>query len=772
MKNSSILIAALAFAGAPLHAQAPDELADKVLAFFKARCVACHGTNATEPKEFQFIDNLAELAKSDFVDLKVPENSRLYTVLRDSEMPILTKAEKQEGKKRVDDVTAEEVALVKAWIVAGAPSGGGAPAASAPQKPVATTPPPTPAATQKPGPAVEAAPKRAARRVISHQELIAAALADLNSLPREEQSGTRYISIAALHNNSAELSEGQLEIMRSGVRKMMNSLSTNPNIAKFEEVGPEKVLFRIRLRDVNWSPKLWDRVASFFPQSVDAGLGSALTAATGAKVAILPAEWLAATATRPPLYHEILDLPQKLVDLEKRLGVNAAANIAAGEVIRAGFTESGVSAHNRLIERHSLNAWSGYYWVSYDFKESGGKSSLLANPLGPESMKLLGGAHAFKHAGGEFIFSLPNGMQAYYVADVLGSRLDGAVPTDIVGDKTNVTGRVEISNGLSCIICHDNGMKEPKQADQVRAIAGGFGTEEKQLIERLHPPQEKVEAVLKEDAGKFLAALSAAGVKQSDGREPVGELAKRFEKPVTLAKAAAELGVSEEDFNKRVDPRKDPNFFNTAILLGSGTLAREHFLDLFPDLIARLDIGKVRKAEPLAEVKLPGREDVKKLRPIAVQITTDKTRYRGGDEKDKKGDLLYATVTAAEAGHLRLLYQNAKGEIITLFPNQFQKDDRIPGGVPVKVPSDTAGFDIEIVGPPFGQEHLIAIVTDRPFTDEAALKEELAKTEFAEATTRDLEVAVAKSARVIARDERGRRVGRTGFSRITIESHE
>ena len=772
MQKSSILIAALAFAGAPLHAQTPDELANKVLTFFKARCVACHGTNATEPKKFQFIDNLTELAKSDFVDLKVPENSRLYTVLRDSEMPILTKAEKQEGKKRVEDVAAEDVALVKAWIVAGAPSVGGA-ATPAPQKPVATTPV-TPVAPPKTEPAAESTqPKRAPRRVVSHQEVIAAAIADLNSLPREEQSGTRYISIASLHNNSAEVSEGQLDIMRSGVRKMMNSLSTNPDIAKFEEVGPEKVLFRIRLRDVNWSDKLWDRVASFFPQAVDAGLSSALATATGAKVSILPAEWMAATATRPPLYHEILDLPQKLADLEKRLGVNATANILAGEVVRAGFTESGVSAHNRLIERHSVKAWSGYYWVSYDFKSSGGKSSLLANPLGPESANILGGAHAFKHAGGEFIFSLPNGMQAYYVADVLGNRLDGAVPTDIVGDKTNVTGRVEISNGLSCVICHENGMREGRQTDQVRAIAGGFeNTEAKELIERLHPPQDKVDAILKQDSAKFLAALAAAGVKQSEGREPVGELAKRFEKPVTLAKAAAELGISEEDFAKRVDPRKDKAFFDIATLLADGTLAREHFLDLFPDIIARLGIGKVRKSQALAEVKLPGRDDVKKLRPIAVQITTDKTRYRGGDEKDKKGDLLYATVTAAEAGHLRLLYQNAKGEIITLFPNQFQKDDRVPGGVPVKVPSDTAGFDIEIVGPPFGQEHLIAIVTDRPFTDEAALKAELAKTQFAEADTRDIEVAVAKSARVIARDDRGRRVGRTGFSRITIESHE
>ena len=39
-------------------------------------------------------------------------------------------------------------------------------------------------------------------------------------------------------------------------------------------------------------------------------------------------------------------------------------------MLRAGFLKSGVSDHNRLIERHESNY--GAYWVSYDFKRVGG----------------------------------------------------------------------------------------------------------------------------------------------------------------------------------------------------------------------------------------------------------------------------------------------------------------------------------------------------------------------------------------------------------------
>ena len=141
-----------------------------------------------------------------------------------------------------------------------------------------------------------------------------------------------------------------------------------------------------------------------------------------------------------------------------------------------------------------------------------------------------------------------------------------------------------------------------------------------------------------------------------------------------------------------------------------------------------------------------------------------------------EGDDLVVTVKAAEAGHLRLLYQNAAGEIYTIFPNKHVVDDRIAGGVAVKVAPvanpQKAGEEvaIQIAGPNFGTEYLVAIVTDQPFTDEAALRAELSSTTFAKSPLRSIEQVVTKDVRVISRPARegGPGGSRVGFARVTL----
>ena len=126
-------------------------------------------------------------------------------------------------------------------------------------------------------------------------------------------------------------------------------------------------------------------------------------------------DWFIATASTPPLYHELLSLPLTDRDLETRLEVDVARNItnAPGvRVWRAGFNNSGVSTNNRVVERHTSRY--GAYWKSYDFAGSVGAQNILTHPLN------------FTHDGGEVIFNLPNGLQGYYLANASGFRLDDA----------------------------------------------------------------------------------------------------------------------------------------------------------------------------------------------------------------------------------------------------------------------------------------------------------------------------------------------------------
>ena len=84
-----------------------------------------------------------------------------------------------------------------------------------------------------------------------------------------------------------------------------------------------------------------------------------------------------------------------------------------------GSNNSGVSNHNRVVERHTSRY--GAYWKSYDFAGSVGTQNILTHPLN------------FTHDGGEAIFNLPNGLQGYYLANASGFRLDDA-PINIVSN--------------------------------------------------------------------------------------------------------------------------------------------------------------------------------------------------------------------------------------------------------------------------------------------------------------------------------------------------
>ena len=95
-------------------------------------------------------------------------------------------------------------------------------------------------------------------------------------------------------------------------------------------------------------------------------------------------------------------------------------------MVRVGFNGSGISRFNRILERH--DSAQGMYWRTYDFDEppanltERGNGNLLpdrrnifAFPLGPSGLA----EFPFKHAGGEAIFALPNGLSDASGAELL-----------------------------------------------------------------------------------------------------------------------------------------------------------------------------------------------------------------------------------------------------------------------------------------------------------------------------------------------------------------
>ena len=248
-------------------------------------------------------------------------------------------------------------------------------------------------------------------------------------------------------------------------------------------------------------------------------------------VPYLRGDWFCSIALQPPVYHDVLQLPRTIKALEEQLGVDVASNIESSRVRRAGMLVSGVSRNNRAVERHSQS--HGYYWKSHDFRDNVGPENILADPLD------------FKPAGGEMIFSLPNGMQAYFVCDSRGNRIDAA-PTEIVVDKF-ASDRV-VRNGLGCIRCHQEGIRDFR--DVVRKIVtqlpGSPGFDKRKTLE-IYPEAAEWDSIIAGDRDAFMMAMKKSEIGESP-REPLSVVTSHYlEDAITTARAAAELGVEKSE---------------------------------------------------------------------------------------------------------------------------------------------------------------------------------------------------------------------------------
>ena len=294
----------------------------------------------------------------------------------------------------------------------------------------------------------------------------------------------------------------------------------------------------------------------------------------------------------PPLYHDILDLPQTDRELEAELEVNVVENIrnAAGRrVWRAGFNDSGVSNNNRVLERHTSRY--GAYWKSYDFAGSVGAQNIFTHPL------------SFTHDGGEIIFNLPNGLQAYYLVDAGGNRLDAA-PIRIVSNPA--ASDPTVRNGLSCIGCHTEGMKTFE--DQVRGVVEQNANPpfDKARALRLYAEKVTMDVFIDEDTDRYRQALEAAG-DVFGGIEPIQRLYEAFQGPVDVAHAAASVGLEAEALLQKI--RANASLQNLGLLvLENGTMKRDAWTSKFNEVIAALsspDSNVVTPVVPQTE-RIPG----------------------------------------------------------------------------------------------------------------------------------------------------------------------
>jgi DNA-binding beta-propeller fold protein YncE len=555
----SLISAMLALFAGFLPAASPPvpvpqpELASSAQAILRRACYRCHGEGGAVEGGLNYVLDRDRLVARRKIVPGEAEKSPLYRRLVKGTMP-------PAGEK--PRPTNEEIAVLRRWIEAGAPS--------------------TRASAEA--------------QLVSETQVLQWVLTDLDKRPRRARRFTRYFSLVPLAN--AGHGPDELKTYRNALAKLVNSLSWHPRIGIPQPIDPRGLVLRIDLRDYQLDANLWNRVLAEYPYGIlhDSALARAVLVATATRMPVVRADWFVATASRPPLYYELLQIPGNLAELERQLRVDVGANIQQERVARAGFNGSGVSKNNRILERH--DAMNGAYWRSYDFDAVPqnllernillpDRRNIFAYPLGPGL-----GENGFQHAGGEVIFNLPNGLHAYVLVNANNQRIDKG-PTAIVSDPKRPDRAVEA--GISCMNCHARGII-PKD-DQLREHVGknrkAFSRADAELVNALYPPAKKMRQLMEDDAERFGRAVALTGNKAATSAEVVMTMTLRYEGEVDLPTLAAELGVRPAVLLPRLAASENLARNFGALKVAGATVARQVVVQAFGDLVRELKLGTV-----------------------------------------------------------------------------------------------------------------------------------------------------------------------------------
>lgn len=675
------LVTVAAIVGSATFAAASNEtseaLGSKVKEIVRARCLECHGGSATQAG----IDvlNVSELRDVGTVVPGEPDASLLYQVLveqdADARMPL--------GSLPLNE---DEIHWVRKWIVAGA--------SDFPEDVVNKDS----AAHTEPDQKL-LAPDYLQKQILEHQR----------SLSLTGRYQFRYFS--SHHHLVAGATKAELQLQRDALFKAINHLSRERELVKPITVNSEvETLFAVDLRDLGWhrpvaqsdsgsttgdSINKFDLVQLEYPYGVfyedSATFASLVTeylepSGMVRPIPYLRIDWFVSIATLPPLYHDLLQLPLTLTELEEQLDIDTEQNIEQRIAKRAGMAVSGVSRNNRAVERHP--SAHGAYWKSIDYATSKGTENIFTDPINLQGV------------GGEMIFNLPNGLQAYYVADGAGQRLDLA-PTSIVTDKFAEDKTVR--NGLSCIRCHDQGMKDFR--DDVRPSVEriqGSGLLDKRVTLELYPSHDEMADLVRADKQRFVEAIEQfLGERQDD--EPLTPVSRRFlDSPLQLSVVAGELGLLIPDDLRILVRQPQLTGLGLVTLANAGVVRRDMWEDYFDQVVTALGLGI--PVIPIDGLTRPAY--IPKTSGIDVRITTTSKSnvFAPADEL-----LIFVENKGQHPVFIELFGRSTNGEVARIL----KPDAELAAGETLRFP-ESGKLKVK---PRLGKEEIILFASESEFAE-------------------------------------------------------
>jgi mono/diheme cytochrome c family protein len=524
---------------------------DKARAALESHCSGCHGSESSGKGGFDTVEDALALIASGKIVAGDAAGSPLFKKMAEGLMP---------PKQVVERPSPAELKAVYDWISCGAPDWQSEGATSLPFVDIDTR--------------------------------LRAVLDDLRSLPNPvDRERMRYVDLSTLAN--AGYSNNQLELYRESVFFLLNSLSRGRDVIAPRAIDESRLIFRIDMRDYLWTAQTWRLMEQSYPYAivynnnsrlfpVDEVTADQIREQTGSNIPIIQADWMLSHASRPPLYHEMLQLPRTLAQVESALGVNIDDDVTGEQVLRAGFANSATSRNHGVIERHALEGNRGSLWIAYDFASTLGERNVFANPFD------------FQFDGQRVIFNLDNGLQAYLVLDAAGNRIDKA-PNALVQDPLARDGAIE--NGSSCLGCHQSqGIIE--KFDEVRdfMLASGPNAQAIEAALGLYSDRASMAEAFAADRELYRQARARLGMEHLEERT-MRALDNTHLGLMDINAAAGVLGIQASELERALDASGGsfPAEFRALRVLG-GAIQRDAFDEVIDEVVEVLGLGRALRA--------------------------------------------------------------------------------------------------------------------------------------------------------------------------------
>jgi len=447
---------------------------------------------------------------------------------------------------------------------------------------------------------VDAPDTNCADQFIGIDELYRTIADDLADLDADDALTTRYISLTNRATAGVCVTGTALDRDRQAMFKLVNALSNQTTVEQPRPVDPDQTIYAIDLEDYGWDEPttvIIDGIATDFNDKWDAIVANNQFAVelegddaddakadSGTAVPVMFADTLLDTAAIGNVYYALVDVDvnQTLDDfILNDLQIDVVANLEDEDQIRAGTTKSRISRQDRVLQRDEINVRQGVLWQSFDFADDQNES-IFDDPFG------------FAEGGTEAIFTLPNGLFGFIIADA-----DGVIKedSDILLDTSQNNFRAVTM--VSCSNCHAQGLiaveDEVREIALANALVSNLSRDEVEQLEAVYPPAAEFARTVEADSTQFYKnALSQAGVPVS-GVDAISNVFLRFDQDVTLATAAGDLGLTPDTLDNNLD-LLDP----ALAVLEQGEIDRDDFAALYVNSLCILSV--VNENVPVQQV--------------------------------------------------------------------------------------------------------------------------------------------------------------------------